>query len=43
MYIGEERIYRLAVYQINKQKIENHNNDETRSYDMGENQFMALT
>ncbi|CAD8088425.1 unnamed protein product [Paramecium primaurelia] len=43
IYIGEERIYREAVYQANKQKIENHNKDETRTYDMGENQFMALT
>ncbi|CAD8162680.1 unnamed protein product [Paramecium octaurelia] len=43
MYIGEERIYREAVYQTNKQKIESHNKQQERTYDMGENQFMTLT
>ncbi|CAD8092981.1 unnamed protein product [Paramecium sonneborni] len=43
MYFGEEKIYRETVFQANKKMIENHNNDEQRSYDMGENQFMALT
>ncbi|CAD8082586.1 unnamed protein product [Paramecium sonneborni] len=42
-YLGQEKIYREGVYQTNKKMIEEHNKVESRSYDMGENQFMALT
>ena len=38
-----EEAYRKRVFQENLAKIEEHNNNEFRTYDMGVNQFSALT
>ena len=39
----EEEVYRFKVFQANLQKIESHNSNPTRTWDMGLNQFSILT
>ncbi|CAD8088427.1 unnamed protein product [Paramecium primaurelia] len=42
-YTESEKLYRMEIYNSNKRMIEEHNQREDVTYQMGENQFMTLT
>ncbi|CAD8092983.1 unnamed protein product [Paramecium sonneborni] len=42
-YTESEKLYRMEIFNSNKRMIEEHNQREDVSYEMGENQFMTLT
>ncbi|CAD8118055.1 unnamed protein product [Paramecium sonneborni] len=42
-FSGSEKIFRMEIYNQNKKMIEEHNQREDSSYQMGENKFMVLS
>ncbi|CAK89030.1 unnamed protein product (macronuclear) [Paramecium tetraurelia] len=42
-YTESEKLYRMEIYNSNKRMIEEHNQREDVTYQMGENQFMTLS